>query len=100
VLHHAEDPDRVLNEAARVCRRLVVLESVVENSLERGMLTVLDYLANLMRGMSPEKLSFDSQAGWYSRFESAGLYVDKLEILGDLIHRRVLFHLVRKKESA
>jgi ubiquinone/menaquinone biosynthesis C-methylase UbiE len=35
VLHHATDPDAVLGEVRRVARRIIVIEEIYENALEK-----------------------------------------------------------------
>ncbi len=50
VLHHAEDADRVLAEALRVGRRVIVVESVHRGEAGRRILWRLDTLANRLRG--------------------------------------------------
>ncbi len=57
VLHHAEHPERVFEEALRVARRrVVVLESTYRTEREQNLLRRLDMLANRLRsaGRQPD----------------------------------------------
>ncbi len=90
VLHHAEDPDRVLAEALRVGRRLVILETVYEKEWDRRLVTVLDLTANALRGMAPEPLKFDTVEGWTERVEELGAEVRSWRWLGRGVHRHVV----------
>ena len=56
-------PEAVVRDASRVCRRLVVLESVYESRCDRWLLTRLDHLANWFRGIPVEPLAFDRVDG-------------------------------------
>jgi len=46
VLHHCPDPDQVLSEAIRVARRVIIIEDVYSNSLQRKLTHWLDSLLN------------------------------------------------------
>ncbi|MFU8805420.1 MAG: methyltransferase domain-containing protein [Bradymonadaceae bacterium] len=96
VLHHCRDPDAVLEEAARVCKRLVILESTYETEGQRKLLTFLDHQANRLRGMGPEPLYFDTPDGWRGRFAAMGLEVEHFEWLGRGVHKHVLFVVCRQ----
>ncbi len=91
VLHHCDDPRQVLAEAARVCRSLVVLESVFETLWEERLLRFLDHSANRLRGIPPEPLQFKTPAGWWLCFDALGLRVRHFSWLGRLVHKHVLF---------
>jgi alpha-1,6-mannosyltransferase len=93
VLHHCRDPERVLREAGRVCRNLVVMESVYESPLDLRALTFLDHLANRFRGIPVEPLYFDTVSGWRQRFAAAGYEIAHEEVLGWFVHKHVGFVL-------
>ena len=75
VLHHAEDAERLIHEAMRVCRnRVIVVESVYRRSVQLKFLTVLDKLANRLRShgrMNPqeEALRFRTYQEWSALFQ-------------------------------
>lgn len=100
VLHHCEDPRAVLRDSARVCQRLLVMESVYENRFDRRLLTFLDHLANSFRGIPIERLSFDTVQGWKTLFEELGLTLVEERRLGWFVHKHVLFVLSVEKPRA
>lgn len=91
VLHHCEYPDVVLDEACRVCRRLVVLESTYENGRQLKLLTFLDHLANGLRGIPIRPLCFRTEKEWRNEFEKRRLRLVSERWLGRWIHKRLLF---------
>lgn len=91
VLHHCDYPDVVLDEACRVCRRLVILESTYESRLQLRVLTFLDHLANGLRGIPIRPLRFQSVGGWKNEFKKRRLRVVSERWLGRWVHKRVLF---------
>ncbi len=97
VLHHAEDPDQVLREAARVARhRVVVTESTYRWEWERRLLAHADRLANRTRGMDREgaaPLRFRTVEGWERAFARAGLELRLSRRLNRIGHRHHLFVL-------
>ena len=90
VLHHADDPDRVLEEALRVGRRGIILETVYEREWDRRLTTVLDNAANALRGMRPEPLRLDTAEGWVERVEELGGQLEDWRWLGRGLHRHVV----------
>lgn len=95
VLHHCHDPDQVLKEAARVCRKLIILETVYVTEHDRRRTTFLDHNANRLRGMRKEPLNFDTAEGWTHRFNQLNLQTSHVEWLGRGIHKHLIFVLDR-----
>ncbi len=93
VLHHCHDPDQVLKEAARVCRKLIILETVYISDFDRRRTTFLDHNANRLRGMRKEPLNFDTTEGWSRRFHDINLKTRHHAWLGRGIHKHVIFVL-------
>jgi len=98
VLHHAEDPDRVIVEALRVCRtQLVVTESTYRWEWERRLLEALDRCANRTRGMDsgegspPQPIAFRKVEEWEAAFARAGGRVIQSRRLNRVGHRHHLF---------
>ena len=92
-LHHAEKPEAVLDEAVRVTRRrLLVVESVYRNRLDRFWLDLLDGRLNRYRhgGAMSVPLAFRRPDEWRALFASRGLRVTATEWLGSPLER--LFH--------
>jgi len=46
VLHHTPDPEAIVREASRVCRRLVIIEDVISGPLDKYITFAMDSLAN------------------------------------------------------
>jgi SAM-dependent methyltransferase len=83
VLHHCDDPDRVLTETARVAKKLVVIESVYTNDRERQLNMFFDWLWNrvVYQGINVP-FNFDEPGGWELRFRAMGLKVEHSLDLG------------------
>jgi len=98
VLHHTEDPDRIITEALRVCStRLVVTESTYRWEWERRLLEMLDRFANRTRGMDsgkgsrPQPIAFRKVEEWEAAFARAGGRVIRSSRLNRVGHRHHLF---------
>jgi SAM-dependent methyltransferase len=76
VLHHAEAPQLLLRETARVAKRAVLIKDVMEAGwLARPTLRFMDRVGNERHGVTvPE--SYWSAEEWHSAFTSAGLRAD------------------------
>jgi ubiquinone/menaquinone biosynthesis C-methylase UbiE len=83
VLHHSRQPEHVLAECLRVTRRLlVVLEDVYNNSLERSLLKILDWLGN--RSISPDinfPYNFKKEAEWLHIFHKLGVRLQRAQAI-------------------
>lgn len=92
VLHHAAHPERLLNEALRVGRRVVVLESVYETPLERRVLTWLDRYANGLRGdwMHGQPLQFRRAIDWNDVYRSTPNIQTTMRERGHPPHRQAV----------
>jgi len=91
-LHHCADPEGVLDEALRVTRhRLIVVESVYRNRLERFWLDLLDGRLNAHRhgGTMQVPRAFRTPCGWLVLFASRGLRIVETRWLGSWWERRV-----------
>lgn len=71
VLHHTPDPIPVLQEAARVAKRLIIVEDVYNNILQQYLTYGMDTLVNL--GHSAMTYQNKSDAEWQAAFEKLGL---------------------------
>ncbi len=97
VLHHSADPERVLSESRRVCRgRVIVIESVYRNDLQRRFLRAADRFANRLRSsgaICEEALMFRGDQEWRRQFERIGFTVSAVQRRGRLLHPQVLYVL-------
>ncbi|MBI3884190.1 MAG: class I SAM-dependent methyltransferase [Opitutae bacterium] len=70
VLHHTSDPARVLAEAARVARRVIVIEDVYSSPVQRWLTHRVDSLLNLEFRGHPHTNRTDP--AWRSHFAARG----------------------------
>ena len=78
VLHHADDPKRLLGEAARAARRAIVLKDVTPlGPLSEPTLRFMDWVGNARHGV-PLPYDFWSQAEWREAFRELDLSVEDL----------------------
>ncbi|MCH8029342.1 MAG: methyltransferase domain-containing protein [Candidatus Dadabacteria bacterium] len=71
VLHHARDPERVLLEAKRVARRMVVIEDIYTTALQKHLTYFADSLVNLEFLEHPHNNKTDGV--WRELFKRLGL---------------------------
>ena len=78
VLHHAEDPHRLLAEAVRVARRALVLKDVTPlGPASDATLRFMDWVGNARHGV-PLPYRFWSQLEWRQEFAELGLGVEEI----------------------
>ena len=98
VLHHTRDPDALLAEAKRVAKRVVVIEEVYRNCLEKYVTYSIDSLFNLEFLHHPHSNRTDRR--WRYAFEGMGLRVDDAHYTRSLgVLRRVTYDLARPSTS-
>jgi ubiquinone/menaquinone biosynthesis C-methylase UbiE len=71
VLHHATDPERLLAEAARTSRRIVIVEDIITNPIQKYITCYADSLLNLEFHGHPHSNRSDSE--WQQLCERLGL---------------------------
>jgi 2-polyprenyl-3-methyl-5-hydroxy-6-metoxy-1,4-benzoquinol methylase len=71
VLHHTPDPQKVVQEAARVCQRLVLIEDIFTSRPHKYMTFAADSLLNAEFFGHPH--TNKSDAGWRELFDRLGL---------------------------
>lgn len=77
VLHHAEDPAKLLGEAARVARRAVLIKDhTLLGPFSDTTLRLMDWVGNARHGV-PLRFDFWSQEQWRSAFARLGLRVEE-----------------------
>lgn len=80
VLHHTPDPEAILVEAARVAKRVIVIEDVYESAWQRKYTKVADSITNLEFFGHPHTNRSDPE--WRATFERLGL-----RLLHGQVHR-------------
>jgi len=96
VLHHCEDPDRVLEEIARVTRhRLIITESVYRCRPGKWLLWSMDNLVNGLRsgGLMPAGLYFRTIPQWHQSFRRLGMVMKTQYWISRGLHRHTVFVL-------
>ena len=71
VLHHAPDPDAVLAEVSIVARRIIVIEEIYGNGVEKYFTYAVDSLFNLEFFSHPHSSRTDSE--WRKAFQETAL---------------------------
>jgi ubiquinone/menaquinone biosynthesis C-methylase UbiE len=76
VLHHTKDPERVLKEAARVAKRVVIYEDVYKTTFQKLATFAMDSVTNFEFIGHPHSNKTD--AGWREAFERLGYEVEEV----------------------
>ncbi|OLS15960.1 MAG: methyltransferase type 11 protein [Promethearchaeota archaeon CR_4] len=98
VLHHAKNPEQVLQEASRVARIVIVLESIVESERERRIITFLDRFLNRLCELAEHSDScysdyekYHSPQEWQKIMTKLGLHILKFAWLSRSPYKHVIF---------
>jgi SAM-dependent methyltransferase len=76
VLHHTDDPQRLISEAARVARRAVIIKDhLSENRLDHAILRLMDWVGNAPHGVVLP-YNYAPRADWNRWFGAAELTTD------------------------
>ncbi|MGA9411427.1 MAG: methyltransferase domain-containing protein [Roseobacter sp.] len=79
VLHHTDDPQILISEAARVARKAVIIKDhLSENAIDHMTLRVMDWVGNAPHGVVLP-YNYASREQWDGWFKTAGLTIDKFE---------------------
>ena len=83
VLHHAEEPTLLIQEAGRVARRAVIIKDHLRDAwLSHERLRLMDWVGNIGHGV-PLRYEYWTSRQWSDAFRIAGLReVDRRERLG------------------
>lgn len=83
VIHHAEEPQRLLDEVARVATNCVIIKDHLTGAwLSHERLRLMDWVGNIGHGV-PLRYAYWSPAQWAEAFRGAGLReVERREQLG------------------
>lgn len=71
VLHHTSNPDLILKEARRVSQKIIVMEDIYNNPLQKALTFVMDNISNLEFGGNPHSNRSDKE--WKKTFKELNL---------------------------
>jgi ubiquinone/menaquinone biosynthesis C-methylase UbiE len=92
VLHHTPDPAKVLAEAKRVSKKIIILEDIVTSPTHKSLTAALDSLMNLEFYDQPHTNKSDQE--WRAVFENLGLKLLAQEYMSStMIMRHALYFL-------
>jgi ubiquinone/menaquinone biosynthesis C-methylase UbiE len=95
MLHHTPDPEAMLREAMRVTKgRLVVMEDIYRNAVQRELTFLTDSLVNLEFEGHPHTNKTD--AGWQEVFARLGLRVTHREEFRTLLFFRQAIYVLER----
>ncbi len=79
VLHHTDDPQILISEAARVARKAILIKDhLSENTVDNLTLRLMDWVGNAPHGVVLP-YNYASRAQWDGWFDTAGLTIDAFE---------------------
>ncbi len=73
ILHHTNNQEEIIKEAARTCKQLIIMEDVYKNSFQKYYLFFIDSLVNLFYSPCPHTNRIE--AGWEKLFNELGLEI-------------------------
>ena len=94
VLHHTPDPAKVLAEAKRVSKKIIILEDIVTSPAHKSLTAVLDSLMNLEFYDQPHTNKSDKE--WRAVFENLGLKLLAQEYMSSTIIMRHALYFLEK----
>ncbi len=94
VLHHTPDPAKVLAEAKRVSKKIIILEDIVTSPAHKSLTAVLDSLMNLEFYDQPHTNKSDKE--WRTVFENLGLKLLTQEYMSSTIIMRHALYFLEK----
>ena len=71
VLHHTKDPDKIIFEALRVAKRVIIIEDIYNSKLEKYKTFLLDSIFNFEFFTHPHTNKTDS--GWKEYFSNKNI---------------------------
>lgn len=94
VLHHTPDPVKVLAEAKRVSKKIIILEDIVTSPAHKSLTAALDSLMNLEFYNQPHTNKSDDE--WRSIFDNLGLKLLAQEYKSSAVVMRHALYFLEK----
>jgi len=97
VLHHTPDPVLVLQETARVAKKIVIIEDVYSNKIQQYMTYAMDTLVNL--GHSSMTYQNKSDSEWKATFDELDLELIEVSSKSVLLFFRQATYVLKTKSN-
>ncbi len=97
VLHHTPEPEQVLAEAARVCKKVIVIEDVFQNTVQEKLTHWADSLFNFEFKGHPH--SNKNRLGWEKACRDLGLELKVVRSDRFLLFFRQETYLIQKASA-
>jgi len=92
VLHHTPDPAKVLAEAKRVSKKIIILEDIITSPAHKSLTAALDSFMNLEFYDQPHTNKSDQE--WRAVFENLGLkLLAQKYVTSTIVMRHALYFL-------
>jgi ubiquinone/menaquinone biosynthesis C-methylase UbiE len=92
VLHHTDEPEMIIKEAKRIAKRIIIIEDIYKNPIQKYATFAMDWLVNLGYSYNPHTNKEDK--GWRNTFQEMDLkliHTTQWRVL--LFFRQVLYIL-------
>jgi len=99
VLHHIDQPDKVLREACRVAHRVIIIEDIYDNFFQKKLTFFMDSLVNWAYAPCPHTNKNDE--AWQRTFEAMNMEVKAVtyrRVL--LLFKQAVYHIENKGKFA
>lgn len=94
VLHHAEEPEKLVSEAKRVAKKVVIVEDIYDNVFQKYLTFFADSLVNLEFFQHPHNNKTDIE--WRNLFTKKGFEIEDIQYRSLLFFFRQAVYLLAK----
>lgn len=96
VLHHIKDPEKTIEEAIRVGKKIIIMEDIYTNKLQKYTTFIADSINNWEFFGHPHTNKTDVE--WRQIFEKNKLKIEKVEYYNFLLFFRQVTYILTKKK--
>ena len=93
VLHHTDEPEVIIKEAKRIAKRVIIIEDIYKNPIQKYATFAMDWLVNLGYSYNPHTNKND--AGWKKTFQEMDLELVHTSQWRVLLFFRQVVYVVR-----
>ena len=97
VLHHTENPGRVLMEAKRVAKRIIVIEEIYSNTFKKFLTFFIDSVFNFEFFCHPHSNKTD--IGWRRVFDNLGLELTHVQYSKSMLILERVTYVLENNEA-